>query len=60
MFNVCRAVNTLPYSGGLYDQDWKFVNQMVILLDIYHEKEDIENKKTQNQARRQQQMSQLR
>lgn len=53
-------MNTLPYSGGLYDQDWKFVNQMVIIMEVYHEKEDIENKRIQNQARRQQQMSQLR
>ncbi len=45
MTDLCRVLNVLPYSGGLYEQPWIVVEMMRMVIKAQNEKEERERKR---------------
>jgi hypothetical protein len=46
MTDLCRALNVLPYSGGLYEQPWIVVEMMRIVIKAQNEEEERKRRKS--------------
>jgi hypothetical protein len=45
MTELCRVLNVLPYSGGLYEQPWIVVEMMKMVINAQTEKEKRDREK---------------
>lgn len=45
MTNLCRTLNVLPYTGGLYEQPWIVVEMMKMVIIAQNEKEKRDQEK---------------
>jgi len=49
---MCERFGTLPYPGGLFDQDFWVVHHMLIVMELQSERQEKEQKRKEAEAKR--------
>jgi len=52
VFLLCRSLGCLPRGGGLYDQDWGFIQRASIFLEMESYFENLEIRKTKRKSKK--------